>query len=168
MRVGAAILAVLLALVGVRSVFKWNRVRFEAGSLRDQLLYSLHVTARTSVWFALAGAFVGFAVLDEPERFQWYVLIPLGLAALQVLAAVALWRSPPPAQREAVPRGSGTKSSPVGNGSIARLLANQARDELRGAGLTDRQIQQLADDYIALDRGEDLQDFIAWALRVAR
>jgi hypothetical protein len=94
MTVGAVVLAVLLALLGVRSIVKSSRVRFEADSVRDQLLYSLHVTARTSVWFALAGAFVGFAVLDEPERFQWYVFVPLGLAALQVLAAVALWRSP--------------------------------------------------------------------------
>lgn len=95
MRVGAVVLASLLALLGVRSALRWSSVRFEAETLREQLLYSVHVAARTSVWFALAGAFVGFAVLDEPEKFQWYVLVPIGLAAVQVLAAIALWRSPP-------------------------------------------------------------------------
>jgi hypothetical protein len=95
MRAGAAVLAVVLGLLGVRSILKWSSVRFDAESFRDHLLYSLHTTARTCVWFALAGAFVGFAVLDEPERFQWYVMIPIGLAAVQVLAAIALWRSPP-------------------------------------------------------------------------
>lgn len=50
----------------------------------------------------------------------------------------------------------------------AQLLANQARNELRRAGLTDRDIRRLADEYIALDRGEDLGAFIAWAKERAR
>jgi GNAT acetyltransferase-like protein len=50
----------------------------------------------------------------------------------------------------------------------ARLLANQARGELRQAGLTDEDITRLADDYVALDRGEDLADFIAWAKKRGR
>ncbi len=45
----------------------------------------------------------------------------------------------------------------------ARLLANDARAELRSAGLSDREIDLLADEYIALDVGEDLGEFIAWA-----
>ena len=45
----------------------------------------------------------------------------------------------------------------------ARLLANQARERLQASGLNDEQIQRLADEYIALDRGEDIEDFISWA-----
>ncbi len=45
----------------------------------------------------------------------------------------------------------------------ARLLANQARDRLQGRDLSEEQIRRLADEYIALDRGEDLDDFIRWA-----
>jgi hypothetical protein len=45
----------------------------------------------------------------------------------------------------------------------ARLLANQARGALRGDGLNDDDIRRLADRYIAEDRGEDLEEFIAWA-----
>lgn len=45
----------------------------------------------------------------------------------------------------------------------ARMLANQARDDLRSAGLDDPTIERLADQYIAEDRGEDLDAFIAWA-----
>ncbi len=116
MTVGAIVLAALLGFLGVRSALRSSAIRFEAETLREHLLYSIHVAARTSVWFALAGAFVGFAVLDEPERFQWYVLVPLGLAALQVLAAIALWRSPPPP-------GSG------GRGATGRDDRRRARDE---------------------------------------
>jgi hypothetical protein len=47
----------------------------------------------------------------------------------------------------------------------ARLLANQARETLRGRGLEDDDIRRLADRYVAEDRGEDLDDFIAWAAR---
>jgi hypothetical protein len=45
----------------------------------------------------------------------------------------------------------------------ARVLANEAREALRQAGLHDREIRRLADEYIALDRGENLGEFVAWA-----
>jgi hypothetical protein len=100
LRVGAIVLAVLLGLIGIRSFVRLTGVSFAAKSTGEHLLYALHVTARICVWFALAGAFVGFAVLDEPERFRWYVFIPIGLAAIQLLAAVALSRSPMQGRRD--------------------------------------------------------------------
>ena len=45
----------------------------------------------------------------------------------------------------------------------ARLLANQARDALEARGLQWDEILRLADGFIALDRGEDLDTFVAWA-----
>ena len=45
----------------------------------------------------------------------------------------------------------------------ARILANEARSELRAFGLTDLEIGRLADEFIALDRGEGLPEFVAWA-----
>jgi hypothetical protein len=45
----------------------------------------------------------------------------------------------------------------------ARLLANQAREVLRSRGLDDEEIRRLADEYVALDIGEDLDAFIEWA-----
>ena len=45
----------------------------------------------------------------------------------------------------------------------ARLLANQAKDELEGRGLQEDEIRRLADEFIALDRGEDLPTFVEWA-----
>jgi hypothetical protein len=44
----------------------------------------------------------------------------------------------------------------------ARLLANQARDALEARGLQEDEIRALA-EYVALDLGEDLDEFIAWA-----
>jgi hypothetical protein len=50
----------------------------------------------------------------------------------------------------------------------ARLLANDARQTLLAAGFSDEDIDRLADDFIAEDRGEETEAFIDWAHRVRR
>jgi hypothetical protein len=45
----------------------------------------------------------------------------------------------------------------------ARMLANKSRAELERAGLEFDRIRQLADEYVALDLGNDLEVFIRWA-----
>jgi hypothetical protein len=45
----------------------------------------------------------------------------------------------------------------------ARLLEGDARQALREAGFTDERIRQLADRYVAEDRGQDTAAFIEWA-----
>jgi hypothetical protein len=45
----------------------------------------------------------------------------------------------------------------------ARLLEGDARPALRHAGFTDERIRQLADRYVAEDRGQDTDAFVAWA-----
>jgi hypothetical protein len=46
----------------------------------------------------------------------------------------------------------------------AHLLANETRDELHGWGLDDDEILELADDFIAEDRGADVEEFEEWAI----
>jgi hypothetical protein len=87
------VVAALLALGGVWSFAKWVRRPFASTSLRDQLLYALYLTGRVGVWFGLAGFFLGYALLDEPQRFRWYIYVPIGLAIMQLLAGIALGRS---------------------------------------------------------------------------
>ena len=50
----------------------------------------------------------------------------------------------------------------------ARRLANDVRQALLAAGLSDAAIDRLADDFIAEDRGEATDRFIDWAIRVHR
>jgi hypothetical protein len=45
----------------------------------------------------------------------------------------------------------------------ARVLANQAREELEARGLGEAEIRRLADRYVAEDRGNDLALFVEWA-----
>ena len=96
MRVVSAVVAALLVLVGVRSVMRWFQTHFEAASFTEQLLYSLHVTARVGVWFALSAAFLGYALVDRPQEFTWFVAVPAVLAGMQLLTSVLLARSPSP------------------------------------------------------------------------
>ena len=45
----------------------------------------------------------------------------------------------------------------------ARLLEGDARKTLRADGFTDERIRQLADQYVAEDRGQDPAAFVDWA-----
>ena len=45
----------------------------------------------------------------------------------------------------------------------ARLLANQARPELGAVGYSDQRIDELADEFIADNIGQGLEQFLTWA-----
>jgi hypothetical protein len=45
----------------------------------------------------------------------------------------------------------------------ARLLADSARAVLRAEGFEDEPLRRLADASVALDLGQDTEDFIPWA-----
>jgi len=173
----------ILALLGLRSLARWFRVEFAAVSWREHVLYSLHVAARVGLWLAFAGFFFGLALVDQPRRFTWFLLVPMSLAGVQLVTAVALGGGLIGAPRG---NGSGVDAARQPPGSLepekhgqtadpghphpeaaeverARVLANQARPALRQAGFTDEEIRVLTDDYIALDRGEGLPEFVEWA-----
>jgi hypothetical protein len=171
----------IFVLLGVRSMVRWMRTEFDASSMRDQILFALHSAARVGLWFAFAGFFFGYALIDQVGPFvRWYLFVPLGLAGVQLTTAVFLSRSPGNPSSMGTMKESSGPLEPEKQGETAepghpqpeaaevesaRLLENQARDELRRAGLSDTDIRRLADEYVALDRGEDLAAFIAWAKR---
>lgn len=87
----------IFLLLGIRSLVKWMRTEIEAGSIRDQVLIALHSAARVGLWFAFAGFFFGYAFVDQVGPFvKWYLFVPLGLAAIQLVTAMLLARSPAP------------------------------------------------------------------------
>jgi hypothetical protein len=63
-------------------------------------------------------------------------------------------------------RGSrpGTPEPVAAEVESARLLANEARDELRAAGFSDEDIRKLADEFVADHPAMDPDDFIPWAM----
>jgi hypothetical protein len=80
----------VFALIGMWSLAKWMRTEFQAGSQRERVVFAVHVTARVGLWFGFAAFFFGLALVDEPSRFTWFVLVLIGLAGLQLVTAVAL------------------------------------------------------------------------------
>ena len=86
------VVAALCTLFGVRSLGRWMRRGFRARTAGETILFALHVTARVGIWFAFAGFFAAYALVDEPQGLRWYVMVPLGLAAVQLTTALALGR----------------------------------------------------------------------------
>ena len=78
----------------------------------------------------------------------------------------------PPGPLESEKRGAssepGVPQPEAAEVESARLLANQARETLREEGLSDTEIRQLADRFVAEDRGNDLASFLEWATRRSR
>lgn len=77
------------------------------------------------------------------------------------------WVDPSPGPLESEKRGltsePGNPQPEAAEVESARVLANESRGALRQAGLADDQIRRLADEFVALDRGEGLPEFIEWA-----
>jgi uncharacterized membrane protein len=87
----------VLAVLGLRSLWRWSRTPLDSASPSDHLLYALYVTGRVGLWFAFAAVFIGYAVIDDVGRFRWFVLIPICLSAMQLVGGVLLGR--PSAER---------------------------------------------------------------------
>ena len=101
------ILAGLFGALGFRSLVYWLRRPIGATSLREHVLFAVWLTGRAGLWFAVAGIFAltasitaqeegglrGRAFYDEFQAYRWYVLVPIALAAMQLVAAVMLGRS---------------------------------------------------------------------------
>ena len=102
MNVVEAILAVAFVSGGIRSLWRWSRRGFVGSDLADHVLFALYVTGRVGLWFAFAGFFLiaatieatGVAAAEELATYRWYVLVPLVLATLQLVAGVFLGRRP--------------------------------------------------------------------------
>ena len=103
MKIFEIAMLVLFCLGGVRSLFSWSRRPLQSADLVDQLLYALYLTGRIGLWFAFAGLFLiyasievqGRAALDDLEEFRWYLLVPLVLAAMQLLGGWFVGRRSP-------------------------------------------------------------------------
>jgi hypothetical protein len=107
-RIVELVVAGLFTIGGIRSFVIWSRRPIDSDDFRDQLWYSLYRTGRIGLWFAVAGIFLlsglsdveGRAFNDEFAQHRWFLMVPLILAAMQLIGAYLLGRSadrrPPP------------------------------------------------------------------------
>jgi hypothetical protein len=89
----------LFAAVGVFSLLHWLNVEFGAASPAEHIAFAMYATGRVGMWFAFAGFFLGYAIVDEPQAFRWYILLPIVLAGVQLLSGLYLGRSSSSAHR---------------------------------------------------------------------
>lgn len=89
--------------LGARSLVHWTRRPFESRDARDHLLFAMFVTGRVGLWLALAGIFLlyastttqGRAFVDDVRRYDWYVMVFVILAAMQLIGGYFLGRRSP-------------------------------------------------------------------------
>ena len=100
MKVFETAMVALFTALGVRSLLHWGRRPFEGVDVRDHVLFALFVTGRVGLWLGLAGLFLlyaltdtrGRAFIDDVRRYDWFVLMFVGLSAIQFLAGYFLGR----------------------------------------------------------------------------
>jgi hypothetical protein len=85
-------IGILLAFGGLRSLWRWSRQHIDSSAPVDHLLFALYVTGRVGLWFAFAALFIGYATIDQVDRFRWFILLPISLSAMQLIGGVFLGR----------------------------------------------------------------------------
>jgi len=104
MRVFEVAMVALFAALGVRSLVHWARRPFDSRDPRDHVLFSLFVTGRVGLWFALSGLFLlysfssaqGRAFVDDVREYAWFAMVFLALAGIQLVAGFFLGRRSTP------------------------------------------------------------------------
>lgn len=59
---------------------------------RVRALIALHEAAKAGFWLALGAFFLGYATVAEPQQFRWFVMFPISMAGLRLVAATLLAR----------------------------------------------------------------------------
>lgn len=86
------ILAALFAAFGVVSAFRSLASPQVADDGRSRFLVAVHDTAKALFWFSLGAFFLTYGLAEDPLSVRWVGLIPIGMAALRLVAAAVLAR----------------------------------------------------------------------------
>jgi hypothetical protein len=87
------VLGGLLVLFGIVSAARSLAKPPSGEEGRIRLLIAVHDAAKAMFWISLGGFFVLYAAAEEQDVVRWLALIPIGMAAIRLLAASALSRA---------------------------------------------------------------------------
>lgn len=79
-------------LIGLWSAWRSLKEPMPGEDARARFLIALHEAAKAGFWLALGGFFVLYGLLDEPQSFRWFALVPVAMAGLRLAAAAILAR----------------------------------------------------------------------------
>jgi hypothetical protein len=85
--------AAVLILVGFWVAYYSLKEPMEVRSARERFLVAVHEAARAGFWLALGAWFLGLALIEEPQTWRWFILVPIGMAALRLAARTFLGMS---------------------------------------------------------------------------
>jgi uncharacterized membrane protein len=85
--------AVVLILVGVWVAYYSLKEPMEVRSAKERFLVALHEASRAGFWLALGAWFLGLALIEEPQTWRWFILVPIGMAGLRLAARTFLGMS---------------------------------------------------------------------------
>jgi hypothetical protein len=60
---------------------------------RVRFLVAVHDSAKAGFWLALGAFFLGFALIEEPQAYRWFAMLPIAMAGLRLATAAFLSRS---------------------------------------------------------------------------
>ena len=100
MRAIELVLVAVFGVLGIRSFVHWTRRPFESRDPRDHLFFAMFVTGRVGLWLSLSGLFAlyasvntrGRAFTDDVRRYDWYVMVFVVLAVVQLISGYFLGR----------------------------------------------------------------------------
>jgi hypothetical protein len=84
--------AVPLLLIGLFSGWRSLAQPIPGEDARSGFLIALHEAAKAGFWLTLGGFFLLYGLLEEPQSFRWFALVPVGMAGLRLAAAALLGR----------------------------------------------------------------------------
>jgi hypothetical protein len=84
------LVAAPLFLVGLWSAWRSLAEPIPGEDARSRFLIALHESAKAGFWLTLGGFFLLYGLLEEPQSFRWFALVPVGMAGLRLAAAAIL------------------------------------------------------------------------------
>lgn len=86
------LVAIPLVLIGLGSAWRSLAEPIPAEDAGSRFLIAVHQASKAGFWFAFGGFFVAYGLLEHPEGFRWFALIPVGMAVLRLASALLLAR----------------------------------------------------------------------------
>jgi hypothetical protein len=85
--------AAVLILVGLWVAYYSLKEPMEVRSAKERFLVAVHEASKAGYWLALGAWFLGLALLEEPQTWRWFILVPIGMASLWLATRVFLGMS---------------------------------------------------------------------------
>lgn len=86
------IVAIPFLLIGLGSAWRSLSDPVPAEDAGSRFLVAVHQASKAGFWFAFGAFFLAYGILEEPGRFRWFALVPVGMAVLRLASALLLAR----------------------------------------------------------------------------